>query len=189
MLATRFLRGVPVTHFGGAPGVFVAPHGRVPGSFRYLASREDGEAHKARIFGLLARQGRPEVPGEWDFHHLVDPVHLAEIDFGGAFAAHHADELPCVLLHDPERRTVQRLVLRAAPDAPLPEVARPQVLARAVAQRARQVMSEHADPRRHSVLRARVREMATRHRDAYAGDPVLQRVAQNVFDDALVLLR
>ena len=66
---------------------------------------------------------------------------------------------------------------------------RPDVRARAIAQRARQTMSEHADPRRHSALRARVRELATRHRDAHEGDPVLQRVTQNVFDDALALLR
>ena len=71
------------------PGVFVAPHGRLPGSLRYLSSHEDGETHTARVFGLLARRGRPEVPGAWDLHHLVDPAHLAEIDFRGEFAAHH----------------------------------------------------------------------------------------------------
>jgi hypothetical protein len=187
MLATRLLRGVPVTRFGAVAEVFVAPHGREPGRFRYVASRDDGEAHKARIFALLARQGRPELPEEWAFHPLVEPEHLADVDFHGALAAQHADAIPWVLLHEAERRAVERTLHRDAPDAPLPEGA--PARARAVAQRTRLTITAYADPRKHSALRARVRGLATRYRDAYDGDRVLQRLVQNLFDDALALLR
>jgi hypothetical protein len=58
-----------------------------------------------------------------------------------------------------------------------------------VAARARLARTAHADPRRHSALRQVVRALATRYRDAYDGDRVLQRVAQNLFDDAFAQLR
>jgi hypothetical protein len=184
MLPTRYLRGVPATPFEGAPGVFAAPHSRHPGSYRYLSSYRDGQAHKPRIFGLLARYGQPEAREEWDLHHVVEGQHFADIDFRGQLAALYADQLPVVLIHKPEHRAYNRLLHSRETD----ELFR-DALPREMVRRSQETAAAFRDRNRHDELRARVQELAALYRGAYDGDRVLQRVAQNVFDEALGQLR
>ncbi len=184
MLPTRYLRGVAIAPFEGAPGIFAAPHSRHPGSYRYLSSYQDGQVQKPRLFALLARYGQPEARAEWDLHHIVEGQHFADTDFRGELPAVYAAQLPCVLIHKAEHRAYNRLLHCRETDDLFRDA-----LPRDLAARSRATAAAYRDPQRRPELRARVRELAALYRGAYDGDAVLQRVAQNVFDDALARVR
>lgn len=184
MLSSRYLHRIDADPFEGCPGVFAAADYRRPDAWRYLCSYADGKRHKPRIFALLRQHGQPEDPGAWDLHHVVEGQHAADIDFAGRLDVLYKQELPCVLLHKNEHVAYNQLLHVKATD----ELYR-DVLPQAMLERARHVAAEAADRRRHPVLRARVESLRSLYRNAYRGDPVLQRVADNVFDDALRHLR
>jgi hypothetical protein len=183
MLPAKYLRGVPTDPFEGCPGVFAADHYKQAGAYRYIASYADGLRWKDRIFALLARQGQPETPGDWELHHVIEGQHFADIDFTGRLQAMYDEELPVVLLHQGEHRAYNRLLHIKQTT----ELFR-QVLPKDQVQRAQEAAVAATDRNRWPELRRRVDDLLRLYGAAYAGDPVLTGIARNVLNDARALL-
>src|SRR5687767_9719998 len=98
MMPANYLRGLPDAIDGDVPGVYGIAHARVPGSWRIVCSYADGKRAKGRLFTNLAAHGQDEERGSWEWHHIVERQHYADVDFSGRLPILYAEELPCVLL-------------------------------------------------------------------------------------------
>lgn len=167
------------------PGVYGVRHARQPASWRIVCSYEDGLRHKAALFGAMAADGQSEARGSWEWHHVVERQHYADIDFEGRIEVLYRAELPCVLLSKTEHRAYNRLLHITETD----ELHRDHNLPADLLVRSRKVAAEARNLGAHPALRARVAALRHLYRNAYAGDAVLIRIADNVFDHALAVLR
>ena len=184
MVPHNYLRGLDAADYD-IKGVFGIRHGRMPGSWRIVCSYADGKRHKARLFANMAAMGQVEARQQWEWHHIVEGQHFADVDFAGRLPALYAQELPCVLISREEHAAYNRLLhIRETDelyrDAGLPAELRQRSAAAVVAAR------ERAN---HPALRKRLGELQSLYRDAYAGDRVLTTIAMNVLDEALSQLR
>jgi hypothetical protein len=170
---------------GDRPGVYGVRHARQPASWRIICSYEDGIRHKSALFGAMAAGGQAEAAGRWEWHHVVERQHYADIDFDGRLEVLYRSELPCVLLINTEHRAYNRLLHITETD----ELHRDHNLPADLLVRSRTVAAAARNLNQHPALRARVSALRQLYRDAYEGDPVLIRIADNVFDDAQRKLR
>ena len=184
MLPSRYLTGVRATQLEDFPGVFAAADYRSSSSSRFVCSYDDGRRHKLRLFQFLARLGQREARAEWDLHHVVEGQHFADIDFAGRIRTAYAQELPVVLIHKNEHVAYNQLLHVSATDEMFRDA-----LPDDLVQRSRAAAASAARPAERAALRARVARLAQLYDGAYAGDAILQRIARNVLDDALLLLR
>jgi hypothetical protein len=184
MLPRKYLQGIAVDPFEDCPGVFAAQDYRSSHSWRYLSSYADGKRHKVRIFALLKQYGQSGVPGGWDLHHVVEGQHFADVDFSGKLAALYRDELPCVLIHKNEHVAYNQVLHIRETD----EMFRDQ-LPKDLLERSQRAAAEAKDRRKHPELRIRVQRLKDLYRNAYMGDPVLQKIASNVLDDTMLQLQ
>ncbi len=184
MMPRRFVLGLDADD-ADIPGVFGVPHARIPGSWRILCSYADGKRHKARIFRTLEEEGQVEARGSWEWHHVVEAQHYADIDVLGRLERMYEEVLPCVLLHREEHIAYNQLLHTRATD----ELHRVGGLPRAMKERAAKTAAHARDPTNHAALRARMDGLQRLYDRAYQGDPVLQTVARRVLDEAREALR
>lgn len=184
MVPQRFLRGLDADDFD-IRGVYGIRHSRKPGSWRIVCSYADGKRHKARLFANMAAMGQAEAARTWEWHHIVEGQHFADIDFAGRLPALYADELPCVLISHAEHTAYNRVLHIRETD----ELYRDPSLPADLRQRSARAALAARDRTKHSALRKRVSELQQLYRDTYAGDHALSTIAKNVLDDALDQLR
>lgn len=178
MVPRSYLRGLDANDFD-ISGIYGIPHARAAGRWRIVCSYADGKRHKGRLFDNLNRAGQPEGRGGWEWHHIVEGQHFADVDFAGRLPNVYAEELPCVLIAKEEHLAYNRLLHIRETDelyraAGLPPDLRKRSAAAAAAAR---------DRTKHGALRMRVLERL--YRNAYAGDLVLTTIAGNVLNDSL----
>lgn len=183
MVPRRFLAGLDANDFD-IPGVFGIPHGRKPGSWRIICSYADGKRHKERLFAQLAGGGQTEARGTWEFHHIVEGQHYADVDFSGRLASLYLEELPCVLISKEEHLAYNRLLHIRETD----ELYREQGLPTALRERSATAAAAARQRTNHPGLRKQVEALARLYRDAYEGDQVLVTVSRNVLGDVLTFL-
>lgn len=209
MMSRKYLRGLDVSE-SHLPGVFAIPHARAADSWRLVCSYADGKRYKERLFAdmrathdlihsyrLERGMSRASAAvhtrqltdiqskGTWEWHHVVEGQHFADVDFNGQLPVLYESDLPCVLIAKEEHTAYNRLLHTSETDelfrdAGLPAKLREGSAATAMAARNRQ---------NHPKLRRRVEELRQLYRNAYAGDRVLTSIADNVFNEALTNLR
>ena len=184
MIPKKYLIGVNADDFD-TPGIFGALHSRKPGSWRILCSYADGKRHKAKLFARLAAAGQAEAKRTWEFHHIVEGQHYADVDFSGRLSQLYAEELPCVLIVKEEHLAYNRLLHISETD----EMYREHGLPLGLRQRSAQALAEAKVRANHPQLRLRVTALQKLYRDTYAGDAVLGTIAMNVLNDTLTYLR
>ncbi|MDQ6611263.1 MAG: hypothetical protein M3Y64_02430 [Gemmatimonadota bacterium] len=184
MIPKKYLAGVDADDFD-TPGIFGARHSRKPGSWRIICSYADGKRHKAKIFAKLAAAGQAEAKHSWEFHHIVEGQHYADVDFTGRLAQLYADELPCVLIAKEEHLAYNRVLHISETD----ELYREHGLPRKLQACSAAAFAEAKVRSNHPRLRLRVSAMLRLYHDLYAGDPVLDTIAKNVLNDTLTGLR
>lgn len=180
MILSEFLFGLDTNDYD-IPGIFGTQDTRHSGTWRILCSYNDGKTHKKTLFAKLAAYGQQESAKTWQLHHVVERQHYADIDFTGQLTNMYLNILPCVLLPEEEHRTYNSLLHIGETadlflDASLPIE---------VIKRAQTTANEARNPGNHARLRRRAEEMQRLYENAYSGDAVLTRVAQNVIDTAL----
>ena len=180
MMPRKYLRGLNATD-PDTPGIYGVPHARIRGSWRIVCSYADGKRHKARLFANLAAAGQAERPESWEWHHVVEGQHYADIDFAGRIATLYAEELPCVLISREEHAAYNRLLHIRETD----ELYRGEGLPDDFRRRSAGVAMAARDRANHARLRAQVGKLQQLYRDAYLGDPILATIAVNVLEDAL----
>ena len=167
------------------PGIFGIPHARKQGSWRIVCSYGDGQRYKEKLFAKLAAAGQQETRGTWEFHHVVEGQHYADVDYSGRLPALYADELPCVLIAKEEHLAYNRLLHIRETD----ELYRGPGLPKDLRDRSAAAVEAARDPKNHPRLRADVEKLKRLYSDAYQGDPVLTAIARNVLHDAEAALR
>jgi hypothetical protein len=165
--------------------VYGIPHARKPGSWRIVCSYADGKRHKARLFANMAAMGRAESRGSWEWHHVVEGQHYADVDFAGQLPLLYEEQLPCVLIAREEHVLYNRLLHTRETD----ELYRNTGLPRDLRERSAKVALDARSRANHAGFRKRVEELRMLYRNAYSGDRVLTTIALNVLDDALSHLR
>src|SRR5215208_6059820 len=109
MVPQRYLLGLDAAD-GDIRGVYGIRHSRKPGSWRIVCSYADGKRHKTRLFANMAAMGQAEARQTWEWHHIVEGQHFADVDFAGRLAVLYADELPCVLISREEHIAYNRIL-------------------------------------------------------------------------------
>lgn len=180
MVPRSYLRGLDADDFD-IMGVYGIPHGRKAGSWRIVCSYADGKRHKARLFANLRRAGQAEPRGGWEWHHIVEGQHFADVDFAGRLPKMYEDELPCVLIAKDEHLAYNRLLHIRETD----ELYRATELPADVRKRSSDTAAAARNRATHGELRMRVRNLEQLYRNAYAGDRVLTTIAINVLEDCL----
>lgn len=180
MIPRSYLRGLDADDLD-IKGVYGIPHARIAGSWRIVCSYADGKRHKVRLFENMKRAGQREPRGGWEWHHIVEGQHFADVDFAGRLAKLYADELPCVLIAKEEHLLYNRLLHIRETD----ELYRAAGLPADLRKRSAEAAAAARDRKRHGELQAQVRELEHLYRNAYAGDRVLTTIAINVLEDNL----
>jgi hypothetical protein len=179
-------------------GIYAAHHHRQPGSVRLLGTYDALTGrNKQRLFAWLRRHGmvpRTLPTDAWEAHHVVEATHYADIDFRGrlqhaggshAESAFYLRELPCVLIDAEEHGAYTRLFRTSATRLLYREHAGTGgTLERSLRARRRGRAADQRD-----ALARQIDLLAQCYADTYAGDPVLSRVAANVFAEARAWLR
>ena len=184
MINSKYLAEVYHVPFDQYNGLYVARHYRDPHSSRFICSYNDGKNHKNRLFQFFRRCGQNEIQRDWELHHIVEGQHFADIDFSGRLSKMYANELPCVLIHKEEHRAYNRLLHIKETD----ELYRDQ-LPKDMLRRSQQAAASAQDKSQQRKLQIRLKDIEHLYLDTYCGDPVLQRVAQNVINEAKELVR
>jgi len=184
MIPHTYLRGLDAGDYD-IKGVHGIRHARMPGRWRLVCSYADGKRHKARLFANMAAMGQVEARQSWEWHHIVEGQHFADVDFAGRLPVLYVEQLPCVLISREEHAAYNRLLHIRETD----ELYRDTGLPAGLRQRSSTVAAAARDRANHPQLRTRVGELQHLYRDAYAGDRVLTTIAMNVLDDALSQLR
>ena len=184
MVPQQYLRGLAADD-SDIRGVYGIAHSRMPGSWRIVCSYADGQRHKARLFANLAAHGQAEARSTWEWHHVVEGQHYADVDFSGRLPMLYAEELPCVLIAREEHAAYNRLLHIGETD----ELFRDAGLSGDMRSRSAEVARSSRVAANHAVLRRRIAELQTLYRNAYAGDVVLTTIARNVLEEALIHLR
>jgi len=184
MVPEKYLRGLDAGDYD-IRGVYGIPHARKPGSWRIICSYSDGKRHKARLFANMAAIGQAQARRTWEWHHIVEGQHFADVDFAGRLPALYADELPCVLISREEHMAYNRILHIRETDELYRDTGLPEDLRR----RSAKVALAARDRTNHPALRRRLIELQRLYRDTYTGDSVLTTIASNVLGDALGHLR
>lgn len=184
MMPGKYLQGLDATD-PDIPGVYGVAHARVPGSWRIVCSYADGRRHKARLFASMDAAGQSERRRTWEWHHVVEGQHYADIDFNGKLSALYAEELPCVLLAKEEHTAYNRVLHISETD----ELYRDTGLPADLRKRSDAAAAAARNRANHPRLRMQVGNLQRLYRDTYSGDHVLITIAENVFRDALSSLR
>jgi hypothetical protein len=180
----KYLRGLEAGD-DDISGVYGIRHARKPGSWRIVCSYADGKRHKAALFAKLAAAGQTESPDSWEWHHIVEGQHFADVDFAGQLSALYEHELPCVLIAREEHRAYNRLLHIRETN----ELYRDSGLPRDLRDRSARVALAARSRANYAELRRRANELQRLYANAYAGDPVLTTIAMNVLNDTLGQLR
>jgi hypothetical protein len=185
MLSSRYLKNLEANPLGTFPGIFEITDLRKPGSYRFVATYEDGNRHKDAFFAFLARHGQVETPSEWHFHHVVEGHHFADIDYDGRLDDMYDSELPCVLIHQDEHTGYTRQArLRGTSEMHRERGLKRRKADRSVAAR-KAGAAAVADAALRTRLMARVQRLRGYYRDLHAEDEVVRRLADNVLMDVL----
>ena len=184
MVPQQYLRGLDAGDYD-VRGVYGIPHSRKPGSWRIVCSYADGKRHKARLFANMAPMGQAESRATWEWHHIVEGQHFADVDFSGQLPLLYEEQLPCVLIAREEHTAYNRILHIRETD----ELYRDAGLRRDLRQRSAEVALAARTKANHPALRQRVAELQRLYRNAYGGDRVLTTIAMNVLDDAVSHLR
>src|SRR5512147_2326358 len=109
MVPRKYLRGLDADDFD-IRGVYGVRHARVPDSWRIVCSYADGKRHKGRLFANMAAMGQREQRRSWEWHHVVEGQHFADVDFTGQLASLYLEQLPCVLIAREEHTAYNRIL-------------------------------------------------------------------------------
>lgn len=184
MVPHRYLRGLDAGDYD-IRGVYGIRHSGKPGSWRMVCSYADGKRHKARLFANMAAMGQAEARKSWEWHHVVEAQHFADVDFTGRLPVLYSEELPCVLISREEHTAYNRLLHIRETDELYRDTGLPADLRR----RSAAVALAARDRANHPTLRKRIGELQQLYRNAYAGDRVLTTIAMNVLEDTSTHLR
>jgi len=184
VIPRKYLQALDADDFD-IPGVFGIPHARARGSWRIVCSYADGQQHKAKLFARMAAAGQAEARKTWEFHHVVEGQHYADVDFAGRLPTLYEKELPCVLIAKEEHLAYNRLLHIRETD----ELYRGPGLPRDLRERSAAAAAAARDRNKHRELRSRVEQLKRLYESAYEGDPVLATIARNVLQDAQSALR
>lgn len=185
MMPIDYLRGI---RFGETfmNGVFTVEDYRGSHSTRFVGSYHDLRASKQRILDLaFLVSRRRERERDWHVHHIVERMHLADVDVLGTLAHAYELELPCVLVHGHTEHKSYTSTLGSREGTALFRSGLPRRLADRSALAQQRFSS--ADGRRG--LRLRAQQLSEMYDNHYEGDPPLQRVARNVWSAVIHSIR
>ena len=155
----KYLSGIDWDTFGGIPGIYVTSH-HLRG-YRYFSNYKNGEARKQLIFQKLTEGGVKENRSDWDWHHVVEGNHLRPLFTSQEYSRLYDFEWATVLMHSAEEHKVLNSLFRSKGTS--------DGLAKA-----------EDEPLKGSDRATYIGTLKSRYQSIYLGDPVLQRVAQNV---------
>ena len=184
MMPMSYLRGV---HHGETfmNGVFTVDDYRGAQSTRFVGSYDDLRASKYRILALAFAVARQRERGhDWHVHHIVERMHLADVDVRGTLAHAYEEELPCVLVHNDTEHKSYTSTLGSPEGTELFRSGLPRRLQDRSALAQRQF--EKPDARRD--LRQRARLLSEMYDNHYEGDRPLQLIARSVWNEVLLTI-
>lgn len=184
MVPQKYLQGLAASDYD-IRGIYGIPHARKTGSWRIVCSYADGKRHKERLFRNMATMGQSESRSSWEWHHVVEGQHFADIDFAGQLPVLYQEQLPCVLVAREEHQAYNRVLHIRETD----ELFRDTGLPKDLRERSAAVALAARSKANHAKLRSRVRELQQLYRNAYAGDSVLAQIAMNILEESLGYLR
>lgn len=100
----KYLQSLCTTHLEKFDGVYVIEHPRKPGSWYYVSSYNNFINKKDEFFKFLEKYGQTELRSDWDFHHIVEKVHLKPFYDDSTVKILYNNVWPTVLLHKTEHQ-------------------------------------------------------------------------------------
>ena len=178
MLSFKYLRGVYFERMEGIPGIYLIPDGRDRKNFRLIGSYFDGKTLQFQIIRKLKEMNKEE--GNYlQLHHIIEPIHFAEIDFMGQLSKWIKYELPCVFLSRKEHLFINHYLHISPEDEKFRDIPSTDWIKKsnATAEKAK-------DAGFHGALLMDWEKIQSLYQAAYEGDQYLQKIARNVLEEA-----
>ncbi len=173
---THYLDSVRFKNYFGLVGaIYYIPDPM--GKWRMVSTNVDGHVHKVKIFNEFRRQGHHENIAEWEWQPVVERGHLESLDFNASLSLSFENEFPFVLIRGKEEHSMYTKLFRtsSAKDLFGNDYG---------AENSRKISAKEealGNPNWRKVFTDRAFKIAHMYDYAYAGDPVLQQIAKNVF--------
>lgn len=173
---THYLDSVRYKNYYGLVGaIYSIPDAK--GGWRYVSTNVDGLTYKVRMFNNMRKHGQHENLAEWEWQPIVERSHLESLDFNNTLSLSFENEFPCVLIRGKEEHSMYSRLFRTSSAKELFGSDYSGDYQRRI------TAKEEAlnNPNWRKVFTERAFKLAQMYEYAYAGDPVLQQIARNVF--------
>lgn len=178
-MLTHYLDSVRYKNYFGLVGtIYIVPDARNRDQNRLVSTRVNGRTFKIRIFNDLRKHGEHENIVEWEWQPVVEGSHLESLDFNNSLSLSAENEFPHVLIRGKEEHAMNTRVFRTANAKELFG----NDYTYGNSQRKQSAKEEAlSNPNWRKVFMERAAKLAQMYETAYAGDPILQQIARNVF--------
>ena len=178
MLSFKYLQGVYFERMEGLHNIFLIPHGKDRRSFRLVCSYFDGKTRRPQIIRKLRKMGRGAEVEHLQLHHLVEPVHFAEIDFSGQFNRWIQYELPCVFLSRREHQYYNHFLNIPPQDEKFRDTPPMRWM-----EKSKETVQRTQHLEAHETLIARWENLLSFYHVAYERDEHFQKITRNIFEE------
>lgn len=119
-------------------------------------------------------------PADFDFHHIVEQQHLADISYNGLLTTMYNFQIPTVLLHNREHQLRYNSILHVAQTRHL--YLRTETKNLGIPEKEREATKLYSNTQGRKQLKERTLEMKKLYSVIYELDHSLKRIAMNIFD-------
>lgn len=175
-MLTHYLDSVRFKNYYGLVGaIYYIPTPQ--GGWRFISTNVEGRTYKVRIFNDMRKHDQPENIAEWEWQPVVERSHLESLDFNSSLSLSFENEFPVVLVRGKDEYSMYSRLFRTSS-------ARELFGSDYASDNSRRLPAKEealANPNWRKTFTERAFKLAQMYDYAYAGDPVLQQVAKNVF--------
>ncbi|MCW3111180.1 MAG: hypothetical protein JWQ09_5686 [Segetibacter sp.] len=174
MKLTKFFTAVEWKESESYPFFYLLGH-EDPHSFYVTTYDKRDNGSKESILGLMGKK-----PKDFDFHHIIEKRHLADISIDGMLDINHGYKMPVVLLHNLEHRLAFTSILSTKETRYLYMNKETGYIS--LQQKQLEAIKLYKSAEGKKLLAERVAAMKKLYSQVYETEPLLKQVANNILD-------
>lgn len=183
-MVTSYFRGIHFSH-SDFPNFYIIEFGRHSYYTCAYGNRETGKMQISKLMASL-RTSPKYSAGEFDFHHIIERPHLADISSSGPMVKESYDRMPSIMIHRSEHNRYGMLLRgdgtrKMYIHPKIEENEKYEKREEAVRRMLQQQGEKKEEAKRE--IRNRIGILREIYQGTYEGNTLLQIIASNILDD------